>query len=240
MRIRRSRVLFGAPAEAGWAMSRARPSGAGSDVYDRVARFYDLTTLPLELLVHRRLRQRLFGFVPDDVQLLEVGVGTGLNLPYYSPRLHATAVDLSPRMVEQARHRAEQLGLEVSFLEANVHVLPFEDGTFDRVISTFVFCDITDPVGGLRELARVCRPDGQILLLEHVRPEGRLAGWLADAFDPVLFRVLGIHVNRRTVANVRSAGIRILDVRVSAGIYRTIVGRPGCGTNGLVELSGQG
>ncbi len=150
-----------------------------------------------------------------------------MNLPYYPTRASATAVDLSPRMLDKARHRAERLGFEVSFQAADVRRLPFSDESFDHVVATLLFCDVPEPVKGLSELRRVCRAEGRVLLLEHVRPRNRFLGKLVDLVDPILFRVLGIHLNRRTVDNVRAAGLQICAVHSFLGIYRIIVSRPG-------------
>lgn len=96
---------------------------------------------------------------------------------------------------------------------ADVQQLPFADDTFDTVTATCVFCWVDGPVRGLREVARVLKPTGDILLLEHVRPRNPLAGWVFDRVDPLLRRTLGFHVTRETEANVVAAGLRIEKVR---------------------------
>ncbi len=160
--------------------------------------------------------------------MLEVGVGTGLNFPFYPPDIRATAIDISQPMLNRAQRRAERFGLDLSLLQADARSLPFADDSFDHVIATLVFCDVPDPVKGLRELARVCRNDGLVLLLEHVRPTGRLTGWLADLLDPVLFRGVGIHINRETLTNANDAGLELLTVERALGVYRLIQARPIC------------
>ncbi len=195
--------------------------------YNRVARQYDATVWPLERLVHRRLRRRLFQHIPVGADFLEAGVGTGLNFPFYPAAAKGTASDLSPRMLDLARNRAERLGLDVTLRRADVRSLPFADDSFDYVVATLLFCDVPEPLKGLSELRRVCRRDGRVLLLEHVRPRNKLLGKLVDLIDPVLFSVFGIHLNRRTVETVRAAGLETCSVHSFFGIYRIIVSRPG-------------
>jgi phosphatidylethanolamine/phosphatidyl-N-methylethanolamine N-methyltransferase len=194
--------------------------------YDRLAWLYEAFQLPAELLFQARLRRRAFEVIPDGARVLEVGVGTGLNLPHYPTHARVTAIDLSPRMLDRARRRTQRLGLEVTLNVADAQALPFADGTFDWVVATFVFCSVPDPATGLAELTRVCRPHGRILMVEHVRPRGPLAGFLADLLDPLIYRLMGFHINRRTVESMRAAGMVLETVEESAGVYRTIKARP--------------
>ncbi len=103
-------------------------------------------------------------------QALEVGVGTGKNLPYYPREVEITAIDFSPGMLKRARKKASTDDLRVALIEMDVQQLDFPDNYFDTVFATFVFCSVPDPVAGLKELKRVCKPEGKLLLLEHMRP----------------------------------------------------------------------
>jgi ubiquinone/menaquinone biosynthesis C-methylase UbiE len=109
--------------------------------------------------------------------------------------------------------------------QANVEDLPFPDDSFDTVTATCVFCSVEGPVRGLEEVKRVVKPRGQVLLLEHVRPGGRISGWLADRLTSLTRRLLGPDINRPTEDNVRRAGLEIIEVR-RQGIWREIVARP--------------
>lgn len=102
----------------------------------------------------------------------------------------------------------------------DIQRLAFADASFDTVTATCVFCTVPDPVQGLREVRRVCRPGGQILLLEHVRSAGPIAGPLMDALTPLTRRLTGTNVNRRTVENVRKAGLKVVSV---TPLWRDIV-----------------
>lgn len=193
--------------------------------YDRNARLYDLIESPMEQAAFRRWRKQLWAQVPGG-RVLEVGVGTGKNFPYYPKDARVTAVDLSGRMLEQARRRAIHQGIAVELLQMDAQALAFPDGSFDCVVATFVFCSVPNPVLGLSELRRVCKPGGKILLLEHVRPESLWLGKLFDLLNPIAVRLTGANINRRTVENVLRAGLEIEAVHTAFfGIVKCIVAR---------------
>lgn len=194
--------------------------------YDRSSRIYDLYDRPMDSLggVGRR-RRRLLGRARGRV--LEVGVGTGRNLDIYPDGIQLTGIDASKGMLERARQRAADLDMadDVSLDLADVQDLPYDDDTFDTATATCVFCSVADPVRGLEEVRRVVRPDGQVLLLEHVRPRNGFLGWLFDLLTPLVRRLVGPSINRRTEANVEAAGLEIVEVRRS-GIWREMIARP--------------
>lgn len=193
--------------------------------YDRTSAFYDLYDRPMDVLggVQRR-RRRLLSHARGRV--LEVGVGTGRNLDLYPDGVEVVGIDLSTGMLDQARRRVQQLGLEhVTLQVGDVEELPFDDDSFDTAVATCVFCSVDHPVAGLRELARVTRPDGQVLLLEHVRPRTPGLGALFDLLSPLTRRALGFHINRDTDDNIRAAGLSVRRER-SWGIWREISAKP--------------
>lgn len=107
--------------------------------------------------------------------------------------------------------------------------MDFTDSSFDAVVATFVFCSVPDPVLGLSEARRVCKPGGKVVLLEHMRAENDFLGRIMDLINPVIVRLWGANINRRTVENVSKAGLEIekMERLSSSGIVKLIIARPG-------------
>lgn len=171
--------------------------------YNRTAQFYDI----MDRMIKPDLRKKILSEAKGKV--LEVGVGTGKNLEYYSPDCEVVGIDLSPGMLEKARVKAQRLQVNISLQEMDAQELQFPDHSFDTVVATCVFCSVPDPIKGLKEIKRVCKRGGKVLLLEHVRSENLLLGGIMDILDPITVRLMGPHINRRTVENIEKAGLRI-------------------------------
>jgi ubiquinone/menaquinone biosynthesis C-methylase UbiE len=192
--------------------------------YDRQAALYDLREVPVELLIGR-WRRRLWSKIPAGSRVLEIGVGTGKNMRWYPPGVSVVAVDFSPRMLSRAVRRVRKGGVDVQLALMDAQALALAGGSFDVVVSTCVFCSVPDPVLGLEEVRRVLRPDGRILLLEHVRSRLPVLGRLMDWVNPVSVRLQGVNVNRDTVANVRRSGLRVeRDDNLLLDIFKLIEG----------------
>ncbi|MPM83430.1 Ubiquinone/menaquinone biosynthesis C-methyltransferase UbiE [bioreactor metagenome] len=130
-------------------------------------------------------------------------------------------------MLAKAKERVQQAKVPIKLLEMDAQHMTFPDDSFDTVLATCVFCSVPDPVQGLREVRRVCKPDGQIILLEHVRSSNPVLGWLMDILNPISLHMIGSNINRRTVENVEAAGIDIRQVQDLTGkIVKLIVAGP--------------
>jgi ubiquinone/menaquinone biosynthesis C-methylase UbiE len=190
----------------------------------------------MEWLMERRFgpwREKLWQFVCGP-RVLEVGVGTGKNIRFWPLNCRITAIDLTPGMLEIARQHASELNRSQDNLSlGDVQHLELPSASFDTVVSTFVFCSVPDPVQGLREIGRVVRPDGQILLLEHVRIDRPVIGRLMDLMAPLIVHLHGANINRRTVENVRAAGLHIDRVQDldDMGMFKMIFARAKPGTS---------
>jgi len=149
-------------------------------------------------------RLRLWSLVRGP-RMLEVGVGTGKNMPFWPCEVEMTAIDLTPGMLDKARQRAAELQLKADLHLGDVQALEFPDASFDTVVATCVFCSVPDPILGLRELKRVVQPGGQMILIEHMRSPHEVIGKIMDVLNPVVVRVMGANINRRTVENVQAA-----------------------------------
>jgi ubiquinone/menaquinone biosynthesis C-methylase UbiE len=179
--------------------------------YDAFASSYDCALFPLERFGLRRLRRRLLAGARGKV--LEVGVGTGRNLLHYPSGCVVTGVDLSRPMLARAVVTMEQRAAGERCLQMDTQALAFRDCTFDTVVDALCLCTYGDPVAALREMTRVCRPDGRILLLEHGRSTSGWLGWLQDKTAAAHARALGCVWNREPHELVREAGLRVYGAR---------------------------
>jgi len=192
--------------------------------YDRIAFIYDFMEGLIEGTRYSEWRKILWSKV-EGSRILEVGVGTGKNFPFYPKAAEVTAIDFSEKMLGRARAKADKQGLKVKLLKMDVQNLEFEDNSFDTVVGSFVFCSVPDPVRGLKEVERVCKPGGKVVLLEHVLSTNHVVAWMMNTVNPVVTRFMGPNINRRTVENV-ARGLKLEQVTdLAAGIFKLIEAR---------------
>ncbi|MHB8613033.1 MAG: class I SAM-dependent methyltransferase [Candidatus Dormibacteraceae bacterium] len=191
-------------------MTDTKASGALGWRHTVNAAAFDFAMAVFERTMMPRARARLLGLARGDV--LEVGAGTGANLSHYPAGCRLTISDREPVLLEAAARRAQRLGLEVVVERADAMALPFPNASFDSVVSTLTMCEVPDLATALPELARVCRPDGRILLLDHVRSPHRLVAKPQD-WVTAMTATWGEHLNRDTLAAARAAGLRVVAAR---------------------------
>ena len=193
--------------------------------YDRIAFLYDLMEGLIERSRYNKWRELLWSKA-EGTHILEVGVGTGKNFTFYPADAEITAIDFSEKMLKRARYRASKQMVKVRLQQMDAQHLEFEANTFDTVVASFVFCSVPDPVRGLMEIERVCKPGGKIVLLEHVLSANRVLGWLMNLANPVVVRIVGANINRRTEENVIKSGLVIEQViDLGVGILKLIEAR---------------
>jgi ubiquinone/menaquinone biosynthesis C-methylase UbiE len=162
-------------------------------------------------------KHRLFSRVRGET--LMVGVGTGNDFKYLPGELQVLAIDISPKMLERAARKVNAYDGAIDLREMDVCALDLPDGAFDTVTSVCTFCSVPRPIAGLRELHRVLKPGGRLLMLEHVRSAIGPVGILQDLLTPLSTR-FGPALNRDTVGNVQRAGFRLRRVE---NVYLDIV-----------------
>jgi ubiquinone/menaquinone biosynthesis C-methylase UbiE len=143
-------------------------------------------------------------------EVLEIGVGTGLNLTLYQSARRVIALDPDPRMLQKAPQRARQAPVPTDLLLADGQRLPFNDDSFDSVVATLVFCTIPDPTAGMEEVRRVLRPGGRFLLVEHVLSPSPFLARIQRWLDPWWTKVAGgCHLDRETFRTVQQSGFDV-------------------------------
>jgi ubiquinone/menaquinone biosynthesis C-methylase UbiE len=200
------------------------PTAKSRRFWDEVAPRYDKAMRFLERFQFRGGREWVCSRARGDV--LEVAVGTGLNLGLYPSKAHLIGVDLSPEMLLRARSRSAELGRPIELKEADVAALPFDDDTFDTVVSTLAMCAVPDEEAGILEMRRVLRPGGRMLLLDHIGS----SWWPIWAGQRVMeiytIPHAGEHMTRRPRPIVERAGLVIEESeRLKAGTVERLAAR---------------
>jgi len=196
--------------------------------YNRIAPIYDFVMRVIERGQSKHWRSMLWNRV-EGKEILEVGAGTGLNFLYADTvNKNVTAIDLSDGMLKRARDRAAIAGRQVKILQMDVQNLQFQDNTFDTIIGSFLFCSVQDPLLGLAEVKRVCKPDGKIILLEHGLSENHILAWFMNLANPLVAWITGAeHINRVIEESMKQSGLKIENItRLDrTGIFKLVQAR---------------
>ncbi len=181
--------------------------------YQRIAPFYDLLDLPFEYGRYRKIRPQLFAGLSGLI--LDAGVGTGRNFPFYPAGARIVGIDLSPAMLARAARRRRSSAAAIDLVEMDVTRIALPDRHFDAAVATFLFCVLPDELQApaLRELKRVTKPGGVIRLLEYTRPRVALRRAVTRLWEPWVRWAYGAGFDRRTEEHVPEAGLRLVQSR---------------------------
>ena len=184
--------------------------------YERVAWVYDLLDLPFEYGRYRRIRPLLFQGLSG--RILEAGVGTGRNFPFYPSGSEVVGIDLSPAMLARAERRRPMASTRIELRQMDVTRLNFPDHSFDAAVATFLFCTLPDElqVAGMRELGRVVKPGGAIRCLEYTRPSGGLRRAMTRLWGPWVYWAYGAGFDRQTEKQLPEEALQLVESRFVA------------------------
>jgi ubiquinone/menaquinone biosynthesis C-methylase UbiE len=205
-------------------------------IWERFApRYDDKVRLP-ERFLFEGGREWVCSRATGDV--LEVSIGTGRNLPLYPPGVRLTGIDLSAGMIERARRRSAELGIAVELRVGDAQALELPDSSFDTVVCTLALCSIPDPRAAVREMKRVLRPGGRLLLLEHVGSPRFMVRAIQRALEPITVWLGGDHLVREPLELLRAEGCEVEEVeRSKLGTVERIAARKPAGAGGITPSS---
>jgi len=183
---------------------------------------YDAAMRPLEKIRFSKIRIELVGKAKGRV--LEIGSGTGVNFAYYQNASSVDVVEPNVLMSNESVKHIEKSAIPIKVHSVSAEELPFDDCTFDSVVSTLVFCSIPNNVQALQEIRRVSKKGAQLLFFEHVRMEQNVLGKTQDLLTPLWEKAFdGCHLNRNTLELIKQSGLEITNVESNyGGLFLTI------------------
>lgn len=214
-----------------WKVARRQAPVTPTEQTEQVRRFYDELAPRYDRLI--RLAEwvlfkdgRRWAAAQARGETLEIGIGTGRNLPYYPAEVPLIGIDVSPAMLELARERARQLNRPVELHVGDAQALDFPAASFDTVVSTLSLCTIPDPAQAVREATRVLRPGGRLILLEHVRSPLLPVRLVQRLLEPITVRLEHDHLLREPLEYVEAAGLVVEQLeRSRLGLVERLVAR---------------
>ncbi len=195
--------------------------------YDRIARLYDILDLPFEHGRYKPLRRNLFEGLSG--RILDAGVGTGRNMPFYPQGTRVVGFDISSGMLRRAVVRRAALGIDAPLVLMDVCAAGFPDRTFDAVVATFLFCVLPPnlQLPALRELRRICRSGGEVRILEYVYSQHPVRRFVMHLWAPWVRLVYGAAFDRETERYFRDAGLELVEERfLYSDIIKLLIARP--------------
>lgn len=195
--------------------------------YRRLAWFYDILDLPFESRRYRPLRRQIWSGLRG--RILDAGVGTGRNMAFYPGDAEMVGLDLSGTMLHMAAARRRRLGAVVELVEGDITATGFADNSFDAVVATFLFC-VLEPdfqLPALREVARICKPDGEIRILEYAVSSHPVRRAIMRLWAPWVRMVYGAGFDRETERYLPAAGLALIETRfLYSDIIKLLIARP--------------
>ena len=195
-----------------------------AEKYGKIARFYDFCLGIFEVFGMSGLRRKLIEKASGKV--LEIGIGTARNLKYYNEECEIIGIDYSKEMLEIAKKKADRLGMKIKLKKMNAEKLEFRKGEFDTIVDTLGLCTYPNPIKALREMKRVCKKNGRILLLEHGISNNKFVEKLQKRREEKHYKQLGCSLLRNHEELVRKVGLKIIKLeRKFFGIFYLIEAR---------------
>jgi len=198
------------------------------DKYNRIARFYDLHSKLAEMIWFTKWRTQFMS--PLKGKILEVGIGTGKNIGYYNKKAEVVGIDFSEKMLQIAKEKLVKSGMRnITLKQMDVENLKFKDNSFDYVVTTCVFCSVPNPIKGLKEIRRVLKPNGRLIMIEHVLSKNPIIALIEHIHNPITKLFMGVNINRNTKQNIIQAGMRIVEDRNLAllDVFKLFITRKG-------------
>ncbi|OGJ55225.1 hypothetical protein A2483_05660 [Candidatus Peregrinibacteria bacterium RIFOXYC2_FULL_33_13] len=177
--------------------------------YNRIARFYDVHSKFAEKIWFTKWRNQFI--LPLKGKVLEVGIGTGKNIGYYDKEAEVVGIDFSKKMLQIAKEKLVKSGKKnITLKQMDAENLKFKDDSFDYVVTTCVFCSVPNPIKGLKEIRRVLKPTGKLVMIEHVLSRNPVIALIEQAGNPVTKFFMGANINRNTKQEIINSGMEII------------------------------
>lgn len=196
-----------------------------SKKFNKTSKIYDLIDYPFERFRYRKIRKKIWSRLTGKI--LDAGVGTGCNIPYYPKEAEVIGIDVSRGMLEKAKKKAKKLSRPVELREASVHHLPFSDSSFDYVVATFLCCVVQKPLQAALELKRVCKKGGQVIFLEYVLSKKLTRRTIQRLITPWTRFMFGVDFTQNTLLTLKKAGYEVVsEENLTSDILKLIITRP--------------